>query len=184
MKIDASHFEAKVRLRLEAIEGKSGQKVLECYAGTGRLWEEVERRTGKKIDITRIEKERKKCRLRHLQGDNLKYVAGMDLSSFDIIDLDAYGIPAELVAVIEAKGWSGTLIVTAIRPHHGAVPYAVLNNLGYTKEMIRKSPSLFNRDGIEKFFRFLHNKRVRKVSGYFFSGIRNVKCYFSCKMEA
>jgi len=179
-KTDNSYFAAKVQLRLSAIQDMDNPSVLECFAGKSTLWKEVGKRTGKQIKITRIEKEKGKCPYPHLQGDNLKFIVGMDLDKYDVIDLDAYGIPAALIAAIEMKEYSGSLIITAIQSMQGNIPRIVLNSLGYTDEMINKIPTLFNRDGLEKFLKYLYIKRIRKVSGYFYDR----KYYFNCKMEA
>lgn len=180
MKTDNSHFSVKVLLREKAVQGMENPKVLECFSGKSRLWEEVKKRTGKEIDITRIEKERKKCPYPHLQGDNLKFVLSMGLDRYDIIDLDAYGIPSDLIEVLSLKQYKGIICVTAIQSMQGRMPNTVLNALGYTDDMISKTPTLFSRKGLEKFLKYLYIKGIRKVSGYFFEK----KYYFNCKMEA
>lgn len=167
-------------LRVEAIRDIERPVVLECFAGKSRLWEEVVKRTGRDVRITRIEKERGKCPRHHLSGDNIKFVMGMDLSVFDIIDLDAYGIPSGLIDIIEKKGFSGALIITAIQSMHGKLPNDMLNALGYSDEMIRKVPSLFNQNGLDKFLDYCYIKRMRKASGFFLGK----KYYFITKMEA
>lgn len=180
MKTDNSFFEEKVLLRMEAIRDVKTPVILECFAGKATLWREVEKRTGRTFDIVRIEKQKRKCPLPHLQGDNLKFLVGMDISRFNVIDLDAYGIPAELIEVIHAKGYRGTLVITAIQSVMGRLPDIVLKAVGYSENMIKKAPILLSSSGLEKFLKYLYIKGIRKVSGYFLDR----KFYITCKMEA
>jgi hypothetical protein len=180
MKTDNSHFEEKVRLRALAITGMENIKVLECYAGMSTLWEEVKKRTGKRIEVTRIEKIKGKCPLPHLVGDNSKYLFAMDLDRYEIIDLDAYGIPAEQMEIIIEKGYKGTIIITAIQSVMGRMPDIVLKALGYTDGMIAKAPSLLCTNGLEKFLKYLYFNNIIGYKGYFFPK----KYYFICKQEA
>lgn len=92
MKTDNSYIEEKIDLRISAISEKKSVTVLDCYAGTGKLWTLVKQRTGCNISVVGIEKENGKNKYA-LPGDNIKYLKNIDLSKFDIIDLDAYGIP-------------------------------------------------------------------------------------------
>jgi len=178
-KTDNSHLREKIELRKLAIESIENPKILECYAGEGTLWQKVQEETGRTLDILRIEKEKYKCPLPHLVGDNLKYLNTLDLDKFDIIDLDTYGIPAKQIQVISESGFIGILLITCCLTYKGTIPRFILNRLGYTKEMIKKIPTLFSINGLQKFSKWLYYNRIKRIEGYFFYR----KIYIIAKME-
>lgn len=49
----------------------------------------------------------------------------------------------------------------------GKLPNELLISLGYTKEMIRKIPTLFNRNGVEKLKNYLSLYDIKQIIGYF-----------------
>lgn len=155
MKTDNSYFEEKVQLRLDCIKNKKIISVLDCFSGTGKLWQSVKNKSKCKISIVGIEKEPGKNNMA-LPGDNLKYLKSIDLSKFDIIDLDAYGIPVAQLNILFDRNYKGTVVVTAIQSMLGQLPKKMLHEIGYTKEMIDKIPTLFNRNGIDKLKNYLY----------------------------
>jgi hypothetical protein len=167
LKNDNSNFQIKIDLRKEAIKKINNPVVLECYSGTGKLWDHVIKETEKKIKILRIEKEKQKGSKIYLQGDNLKYLNVIDLSKFNVIDLDAYGIPFDQINILHERNYNGIVIVTAIQTMTGALPNRLLYRLGYTKEMIKKTPSLFYRNGLDKLKNYLYLIGVKEIKGYF-----------------
>lgn len=167
MKTDNSYTEEKILLRLKAIEKIDNPIILECYAGNGILWDEVKKRTNKKVQILRIEKEKNKGFKTYLQGDNLKYLSSIELGKFNVIDLDAYGIPAAQLDIIFNRNFKGVIIVTAIQTMQGALPHSILLKNGYTKQMIKKIPTLFYRNGIDKLKNYLYISGINEIEGYF-----------------
>jgi len=167
MKTDNSHFEAKIKLRIDHLPQKKDIIVLDCYAGTGRIWNWIKKECpGKNIKVLAIEKEQGKNKLA-LVGDNLKYLSTIDLSKFDIIDLDAYGIPFDQIEILYTRGYHGIVFVTAIQSMMGALPKKMLLRLGYTEKMIEKIPSIFNKNGIGKLKNILYLYGCQYISGYF-----------------
>ena len=82
MQTDNSEFDAKVYLRLKMLP--ENPSVLDCFAGKRRLWNIISAKTGIKYYYP-IEKK---------EGlDNLKLLDVLDLSKFNVIDLDSYGFP-------------------------------------------------------------------------------------------
>jgi hypothetical protein len=124
-------------------------------------------KTDKKIKILRIEKEKGKGNKTYLPGDNIKYLHHMDLSSYNIIDLDAYGIPYEQMEILFKKNYNGFVVVTCIQSMYGNLPTVLLKSIGYTKEMIRKCRCLSTSNGIDKTLNYLANNGVSEVRGYF-----------------
>lgn len=167
--IDNSHFDIKVRLRFENLPAKKKFTVLDCYCGDGLLWKKVRRLApNRKINILGIDK-KPDAEGFHLVGENLKFLKCLDLSKYDAIDLDAYGIPyKQIQAVLTAETIRrGTIIyVTFIQSVYGCLPATLLNDLGYPPEMVRKIPTLFYRHGFEKIKRYLASRGVRKIRHY------------------
>jgi len=174
MKIDNSFFTEKVNLRIDAIKNIKRPIILECFAGESKIWDKVQKITGKNLIVLRIEKEKNKGNRIYLQGDNLKYLKGMDLTKYNIIDLDSYGIPFKQLEILFKKQYKGIVIVTAIQSVIGCLPHELLLKNRYTKLMIRKIPTLFYRHGLEKLKNYLYLKGIKSITGYFI----NQKNYF------
>jgi hypothetical protein len=134
--------------------------VLDCFAGRSRIWKEIKKKSSKNINVVGIDRISYGSTLR---GDNVKYLKGMNLDKYDIIDLDAYGVPFRQLEVIFRKKYRGILFVTFIQNIFGALPVRMLTKIGYTKNMIKKCPTLFNRNGIEKFKQYLAINDIKKV---------------------
>jgi hypothetical protein len=166
LKTDNSYFKEKVQLRIDSLPGKNEIFVLDCFSGTGRIWNEVKERTQKNINTLSIEKESGKNKTA-LVGSNLKYLNVLDLNKFDIIDLDAYGIPYAQLNIIFKRKYKGIIHVTAIQSGMGQLPKGMIQELGYSKEMIMKIHSIFNTKGIEKLKNYLYLHGVQSVEGYF-----------------
>lgn len=162
---DNSCFASKVRLRLDSLDFVSTPepRVLECFGGEGLLWKEVSRISGKTIKSLRID-EKKDLPGYYLQGNNLKILPTLDLSTFDIIDLDAYGVPWDQLAILKDLGYSGVLHITHI--HFGSLPYSAIEYLGITREMISKSPMLYHTLGITPVKAILYDMGYRKIHYY------------------
>lgn len=96
----------KIRLRKRAIAHLDSVRVLDCFAGENKIWSRI-----KTDAYLGIEKEKGKGR--NLCGDNRKIIPALDLSRFNVIDLDTYGVPAEqLIALYKNKTFQrGTVII-------------------------------------------------------------------------
>lgn len=183
LQTDNSFFADKVILRLQNLPDRENIKVLDCYGGRGRIWDEIARQTVgvKKIDVVSIEE--KKYNRMYLRGDNRKFLKMMDLSKFDIIDLDAYGVPFEQLEIIfeKSKKTNHFVFVTFIQVMMGALPKDFLNKLGYTDKMINKIPTLFNRNAFDKFCNYLYLKGIRDI--IYRSGGRKYYIFFQIKTK-
>lgn len=176
---DASMFEIKIDLRRRLIEGKPKVTVLEAFSGDGIIWNEIKARYPEKdIRILRMDQKMDKKGI-YLKGDNLKFLSSMDLSAFDLIDLDAYGSPFPQLQIIFKSNYQGPVVCTFIQTMAGALNKAFLRELGFTDRMIKKCPSLFNISGFDKMKQYLAGKGVKKL--VFFS--ENRKNYFSFSMK-
>ncbi len=174
-------FDYKVRLRLDSIAGRSSVNVLECYAGHGWVWNAVRSKFAGSIAVTQIDKRKDKTNV-FLRGDNRKYLATMDLSGYDIIDLDAYGIPFEQLEIVFGRGFRGIVHGTFIQSGLGTVNKKLLVQAGYTDRMVSKCPTLFGRNGFEKFCKVLSRKGLRDImyldigrKFYFYFDLRKIQ---------
>lgn len=167
---DNSFFDEKVALRINSLSliKKDKIKVLEAFGGDGYLWEAVKRNTEKHISTFRIDKKEDKKGV-YMTGDNIKYLSSLDLSKFDIIDLDAYGSPFPQLEEVFSSSFQGVVHCTFIQTGMGRIDNGILLANGYTKEMIKKIPTLFSRNGINKFENYLSSKGVIEIFGYFLS---------------
>ncbi len=93
---------AKVELRRLALDavGRERANVLECFAGLGNMYRAVWADAKGAIG----------CDLKWAQDDRVSYVADnrrllrcLDLSAFNVFDLDAYGSPWEQATIIAAR---------------------------------------------------------------------------------
>lgn len=164
MKTDNSYLKEKIDLRIQSLPEKEIVHVLDCYAGKGIIWNEIKRITQRNIIIVSIEKESGKNKTA-LQGSNLKYLNVLDLSKYDIIDLDAYGIPYAQLKIILQRKYRGIIHVTAIQSGMGQLPKGLIKELGYTEQMTKKISSIFNKKGIDKLKNFLYLHGVKNITG-------------------
>jgi len=178
---DNSYLAAKVELRAEHLP--SGPvRVLDCYAGTGRIWREVRRRCPqRRIRVTGIDTRRLPGI--YLRGDNRKFLGAMDLEPFNVIDLDAYGVPFQQMDILfgRRRGTAKTVFVTFIQTVMGRLPDGLLRALGYTDSMCRKCPTLLCRDGLAKIKAYLSIRGVTEIVRY--SSGDGRKYYLSFTLE-
>lgn len=110
--------------------------------------------------------DKKKTKSVNLHGNNKKYLKELNLKQFNIIDLDAYGVPVKQLEIIFKNETlqNGTIIFfTFIQSVFGKLPKQLLKIYGYTEQMIKKIPTLFNRNGLEKFKYFLAINDIKKI---------------------
>lgn len=160
IKTDNSYLNSKINLRMNHLPDQQSIKVLDCFAGRSRIWKEIKKKSSKNINVVGID------RISYgntLKGDNVKYLKGMNLDKYDIIDLDAYGIPFRQLEVIFKKKYRGIFFVTFVQSIFGRLPVRMLEKIGYTRNMIKKCPTLFNRNGIEKFKQYLAINGIGKI---------------------
>lgn len=160
--IDNSHLPEKVWLRIHHLP-LSGLSVLDCYGGFGVVWSEVTRITGRRVDRLGIDKQKRPgC----LHGDNRKWLQSLDLSAFNVIDLDAYGIPFAQAAIIFKRQYVGTVFFTFIQSEFGKLPAGLLDANGITAAMRRKCQTLYNAIGWRLWLDWLGNNGVTRVHLY------------------
>jgi hypothetical protein len=165
-KTDNSYIEAKIRLRMDNLPD-SDLKVLDCYAGSGLIWNRIKQELPER-DIKILSIDQKRQGGIHLQGDNRKFLESLDLTQFDVIDLDAYGVPYRQLKTIFSKQTRDVVVifVTFIQSQWGRLPMRMLRDIGYSAAMIRRCPSLFDRHGWEKFKLWLAMNGIEQIKHY------------------
>jgi hypothetical protein len=160
-KTNNSFLSNKVKLRLAHLPD-GDLSVLDCYGGSGLIWAAIERETGRKIRYISIDKQDYDIGL-YLPGDNLAYLKSLNLGRFNVIDLDAYGVPFDQLEVLFERGYTGRVFVTFTQVVVGALPRGMLREIGFTPGMMRKIPTLFFRRGWRYFQDYLALKGVRTI---------------------
>lgn len=171
---DNSNFEKKVLLRIEALKHAKNENVLDCYSGTGRIWNEIQNRIGRKLNITQIEKEKGKNPTA-MCGDNMKIIPSIDLDKFGLIDLDAYGHPDKQMIHIFERNYEGIVCVTWIDTMFSRQPKNVVEAAGIEYSFYNKHSVVFNSLNDRLLENFLYLCRVKKYMGFF---IDNKKYFY------
>ncbi len=156
---DNSFLGDKIALRMSHLS-EEPIKVLDCFGGKGLVWQGVKILTKKDIKVLAIDKIDFGF---HLPGDNVRYLQELDLSKFNVIDLDAYGVPLEQLDIIFEKSFTGMIFVTFIQSLMGGLPHKMLNDLGFSKKMIEKISTLYGKRGWQYFLEWLALKGVSKI---------------------
>lgn len=164
--IDHSFLKAKITLRMNHLPDKESFKILDAFSGQGIIWDEITKRTGRKIEVLKIDI-KKDLKGIYLVGDNRKFIASLSLKDYDVIDLDAYGVPFDLLDYLltydRARELHHRIFLTFIQSQIGQLPHKMLNRLGYTNRMIRRIPTLFNRNGIERLKDYLGTMGIESI---------------------
>lgn len=138
-------------------------RVLDCFAGEEKIWKAVRKITGKKIISLPIDTKEYDEAAFHLPGDNRAYLQSIDLKKFDVIDLDAYGVPFDQLELVFESGFQGIVFVTFNQWMLGSLPFAMLRAIGFTDEIIKKCPILFAKRGWKYFLEYLSLRGVTKI---------------------
>jgi len=88
------------------------------------------------------------------------------LSDYDVIDLDAYGIPFEQLDIIFKSNYKGIVFYTFITVGFGQINNKLLNKLGFTNNMLSKIKTLFNSNAFDKFIGYLYLNGIKKTCFY------------------
>jgi len=158
---DNTNSSYKVSLRAQATSALDELRVLDLFAGDNILWSAF-----KCARYYGIEKEKGKGR--NLHADNLKVIGSLDLSQFNVIDADSYGIPANQLEMVFSNKTlrDGTVIIyTCITNRISALSKAVTIEFGLQK-INRIAPTLIRGHSAELFHSFLYEKGVRKICRY------------------
>lgn len=137
-------------------------RVLDVFGGHGVVWRAIQRKTGRSVERVGIDN-RHDLTAFHAHGDSIKVMSGLDLSRFDVVDLDGYGIPFDELCLTFERGYRGVVFVTCIQVLHGAMPAAMARALSIPDAVSREAPSLLARRGWELFKEWLALQGVGRI---------------------
>lgn len=160
-KTDNHALNAKCALREKYLPQADPVRVLDLFGGYGVIWNTIKARNDRDIRVLRVEK-RKDCGGVYLKGDNRKFIGSIDLDDFDIVDIDAYGIPFEQVSTILDAGFQGIIHVTFIQAAIGAIPIALAEATG-VESMRKICPTLIAKLGFPLWCQWLHSRGVQSI---------------------
>lgn len=175
IKTDNSYLADKVALRCEHLP--QSPIVLDCYAGDGTIWTWVEKQTRQPIERLPIDTRNDLTGL-YLPGDNLGFLETLDLNQFNVIDLDAYGVPFRQLQILFERNYRGVVFATFIQSAMGMMPIALLEQAGFTRAMIARCPTVVSRNGWKYFLEYLAAKGIEQI--YHRSHSRKHYLYFDC----
>jgi len=184
---DNSYLIEKINLRINHLPKKQKITVLDAYGGRQTIWKKIKKRI-KNITVLSIDAKEVGNRV-YLKGDNRKFLKSININLFDVIDLDSYGIPYEQLKIIFLRCKKPIhIFCTIIQSVYGAIPKKLLKEVGYNVAMIKKCPTLFNKNGFKIICQWLaqngirtiyHTQRSNKHYIYFYLDICNYKEYNS-----
>ncbi len=160
-KTDNKSIANKIFIRKEAIKNLKEVKVLDLFAGRNVLWSNI--KTDKYYGIE-IEQNKGV----NLIADANQVFDSLDLSCFNVIDCDSYGIPFDLYKKILTRDdiKKGTIIFyTAIAYQFTGLQNDIREYIGF-KDFYNKAPTLFNAKAIDFFYEFISNYGVDEVVYY------------------
>lgn len=160
---DNSFLADKIALRMSMLPEKKELRVIDAFHGCGTIWKNIEAVYDGEIHITKIDVEQKEDGF-VLIGDNTKFLSSLPLEKYDVIDLDAYGVPYDQLKIIFDRNFKGIVFVTFIQSVLGTLPKKMLNDIGYTNAMVGKCPTLFAKNGYEKLCRWLYLNGIRHLT--------------------
>ena len=165
MKRDNHFLADKVVLRVSHLPKKSPLKVLDCFHGKGVVWENVIRLSQRTdIEVLGIDHKKGKMDEWGLEFDCKVGLKDMDLTNYDIIDLDAYGCPSEELKLIFKSKFIGVIFCTNIQSTMNQLPWDLLIDLGYSLDMCRVAPVLCSKGGWEKVKSWLCLNGVKQIT--------------------
>lgn len=161
IKTDNHNVKSKKALREKAIESLESVKVLDLFAGRNVLWSKIKRDRYYGIEIV-------KGKGKNAEGDNLKIIPVLDLSGFNVIDCDSYGIPDKQIRALYANPTlqEGTIIIyTAISNKMSSLSRETIKDYRLTG-LYKKAKTLLNAYALEYFYGLLWENGIRKVFEY------------------
>lgn len=161
IKTDNLSVNNKIFIRKQAIKNLSEIKVLDLFAGKNVLWKNI--KTDKYFGIDNSPNKGK-----NLVADTHKIISSINLSEFNVIDVDSYGISFDIYKhILSQKNLRKDTIViyTAITNEFTKIQNVAKKEFGFN-EFYNKAPSLFNARAIEFFYEMLGKYGIKEVYYY------------------
>jgi hypothetical protein len=160
-KTDNKSVANKVFLRRKATEYLPSLRVLDLYAGKNICWRSIDKERYYGVEL-------KEGKGKNLYADAKTIINSLDLSAYNVIDVDSYELPFEVCENLlkSDKVKSGTIIIyTAITNVFTQLSKTCIERLGIT-DMYKIAPSLFNLNALEYFYDMLASHGVNEVNYY------------------
>lgn len=160
-KTDNKSIANKIFIRKEAIKNLKEVRVLDLFAGRNVLWNNIKTDKYFGIDIATNKG-------KNLNADTRQVFDSIDLSGFNVIDCDSYGIAFDLYKKIltNLNIRKGTIIIyTLITNEFTKIQNEAKKEFNF-KHFYDKAPSLFNARAIEFFYEMLANYGIKEVNYY------------------
>jgi len=151
----------KIFLRRQATAHLDELHVLDLFAGHNVLWKNIP--TARYYGVELLADKGA-----NLNADARRVIDSLDLSAFNVIDCDTYGIPFEVCRKIlqnPSVQPSTVIIYTAIANIFTRVPNDCLDMLGL-HGMYSEKPSLLNKNAIDFFYDMLARLGVTQLHYY------------------
>ena len=161
IKTDNANISHKVYLRKQATKDLKELRVLDCYAGENRIWKNFDCK--KDYGIEKV-----KGKGTNLNADNQRVLASLDLSEFNVIDFDSYGVPAAVICLMFQNQTlqKGTVVLyTCIGNSMSALPKELIMRFNLSK-LYKKCKVLFNKKSHDLFYSMLFDFGVDRVWEY------------------
>lgn len=162
-KTNNSYLKEKIILRLLNLPEKENIKVLDCYHGNGEIWRNIKNISDKNIEIDGIDLKEYSDSF-SLIGENTKILKSIDINKYDVIDLDAYGVPDLQIEIIKQKAKKEIIVFyTFINSVMGRLPFNLLKKIGFSENMLKKASMIFSRHQHNKFLFFLSCLNIKGI---------------------
>ena len=160
-KTDNKSIANKIFLRNKATKHLKILSVLDLFAGNNLLWKTIDKERYYGVELIPDKGV-------NLNANANQVISSLDLSDFNVIDCDSYGIPFEICEkiIMNKNIESNTVVIyTAITNAFTALPKVCINNIGI-KNLYKIAPSLFNTEAITYFYDMLANLGINEVNYY------------------
>lgn len=162
---DNSHFELKLEIRRRATEGLKEINVLDLYAGENRLWSTMHTDRYYGVDIQRFKG-------LNVVADNARVLEAIDLRAYNVLDMDAYGVPDRQIGVMFRNRTlqAGTRVVfTSITGAMNGTSLNLCKYYGLTR-IYQKAKTMVARQTDELFLGYLYDHGIKTMWGYIIPG--------------
>ena len=161
IKTDNTNINKKIQLRKQATSNLKKLHVLDLFAGNNILWSEI-----KTDSYFGVDKNKRKGK--NLTADNIRIIPSLDLSRFNVIDVDSYGIPFnQIYHIFKNKTLqNGTVIIfTCISNKMSSLNKKCLEVFNLNK-IYKKTKVLINAKAHELFYAYLYINGIKYIYKY------------------
>jgi hypothetical protein len=160
-KTDNKSIANKIFIRKESIKYLKEVKILDLFAGRNVLWNNIETDKYYGIDL-------EQNKGRNLIADTREVFDSLDLSKFNVIDCDSYGIPYDIYHKILTRKdvRKGTIVLYTAIAYEFTGLQNEIKELFHFDKFYSKAPTLFNKKAIDFFYELLSLHGVDEVNFY------------------